>query len=81
MTYSNDDLYGIDFETYCERLDTTPERHIARLWTEIDMLQENYDRLLERRGRMDIALLCKAISDRIHAKRKAIERLGKGWTK
>ncbi len=76
-TYSNDDLYGCSFEDYCKGLGTTPDAHIERLWKEIDLLQANYDRLLEQRGRMDIAMLCRAINEKIHTKRKTIAKLTK----
>jgi len=78
--YDLNDIYGVDIGTYCDRLGTTPEKLIEDKYTEIEMLQENYDRLLERRRDMSIALLCSHINGVIHSKQKKIARIEK-WMK
>ena len=78
--YDMNDIYGIDIGTYCERLGTTPEKLVEDKYTEIDILQENYDKLIERRNDMSVALLCRHINGVIHSKQKKIARI-KNWIK
>jgi len=78
--YDLNDIYGVDVGAYCKRLGTTPEKLIEDKYSEIEMLQENYDRLMDRRNDMSIAILCSHISGVIHSKRKKIARIEE-WIK
>ncbi|WP_456322190.1 hypothetical protein [Hydrogenimonas sp.] len=73
--YDLNDIYGVDIGMYCKRLGTTPEKLIEDKHKEIEMLQENYDRLIERRNDMSIAVLCSHVNTVINSKRKKIKRI------
>jgi hypothetical protein len=79
-TYDLSDIYQCSLEEYAEALGLTVEDLIAMKWREIDLLQEAYEKVLEKRRDMTFALLAKAISEKIHSKRKMIDRYER-WLK
>ena len=78
--YSLEDLYQCSLEEFAEKMGTTVEELIERKRKKIDILQEAYDKVIEKRDRMDMALLAKAIMEKIHIERKSIARYER-WLK
>ena len=79
--YSLDDLYQCTLQEYCDHIGTTPAKLIERKYKEIDLLQRAYDKLIAKRMDMSIALMAKAINEKIHSKRKSIARYEKWLSK
>jgi len=75
--YTLEDLFQCSLEEYCDYVGTTPDELIEKKYKKIELLDRAYEKILEKRSRMDMALMAKAISEKIHSERKAISRLEK----
>ncbi len=78
--YTLEDLYQCSLDEYCEKMGTTPGELLDRKYRKIDILEEAYDKVIEKRKDMSFALLARAINEKIHSERKAIDRIEK-WAK
>ena len=75
--YTLEDLFQCSLEEYCDYVGTTPDELIEKKYKKIELLDMAYEKILEKRSRMDMALMAKAISEKIHSERKAISKLEK----
>ena len=75
--YTLEDLFQCSLEEYCDYVGTTPDELIEKKYKKIELLDRAYEKILEKRSRMDMALMAKAISEKIHSERKAISKLEK----
>ena len=78
--YTLDELYQCSLEEYAAHLGKSVDDLIEEKWREIELLQQAYDKLIERRQNMAFALLAKEIKGKEHSKRKTLEKFLK-WRK